>query len=207
VFFLGEEQRMTLGIEMKKIYLAMEQICRDTASLIAVVNDQLLSKEFQAVGGSSVMWNTSTSFYFPTYWMPYFQQRVFTKKEGGTKRGVGINILFHWEEFHNKYPVISCGLLEIRNDRGVVKSDEFFKAGWFEKPDPNHSVLYVMEYPDQEEYFERITNYFLPLHLITDEDAVMNYIVKPLLLMYEGKLHEAEQMVLSVAVTSEQINK
>lgn len=192
---------MTLGYDMKKIFLAMEQICIETANLITVVNDQFKNKGFDAPKGTSVMYDTSTSYHSPKKWMPYFQQRVFRKRGETNQRGVGINILFHWDAYGNQIPVISCGLLIARNERGVVNSDELFMAGWeHSKPDPQHPVFYVMDCGD-DNYFQKIINYFIPLERITDETAVLQYIIEPLLALYDEKFETAEALLAGEAKT------
>ncbi|TCP59112.1 hypothetical protein EV586_101328 [Tumebacillus sp. BK434] len=196
---------MTLGHEMKKIYLAMEQICLETADLITVVNDQFQNGGFEAPRGTSVMYDTSTSYHAPKKWLPYFQQRVFSKQGATKQRGIGINILFHWEAYGNQVPVISCGLLLARNERGVVNSDEFFMAGWEHSArDAQHPVFYVMNCSD-DNYFQKIINYFIPLDRITDEAAVRQLILDPLLALYDDKFDTAADLIAGEAKTIEEL--
>jgi hypothetical protein len=191
---------MATGREIKQIYDAMLKICEETSKLISTVNDMFIDKGFQPVGNTGVMWETSTSFQHPYYWLPYFQQRVFSKQRTPDK-GIGFNNTFDNMELKNVIPFVSCGLINAYGGQQVSKSDEFCKAGWLgEKISklPN-TVFYLSDYPGKYE----ITNYFLPLDVLTGKDKVDELVIKPLIALYKGQQREANELVKDAAITVE----
>jgi len=193
---------MANGKEMKKIYDAMLRICEETGRMITTVNDMFVDKGFKPVGTSAVMWETSTSYLYPYYWMPYFQQRVFTFKEDQTK-GVGINITFDNRNLKNIIPFITCGLIEMGEGQKVNKCDELCMAGLY-----GSDISKVPETIFYQSLFSngiKIINYFLPLDLISGPDKVEDFIVKPLISLYNGKESEANEQVKGITISLEDI--
>jgi hypothetical protein len=85
------------------------------------------------LGGNGVMWDRFTHYAQPRFWLPYFQQRVFTTEQDTTK-GVGINIIFDEAsgELTNTIPFVSCCYIKVENSGTLIKCDEIYYAGWSE---------------------------------------------------------------------------
>lgn len=193
---------MATGKEMKKIYDAMLRICEETGRMISTVNDMFVDNKFKPVGTSTVMWETSTSYLYPYYWMPYFQQRVFTLGDGGTK-GVGINITLDNKNLKNTIPFITCGFIEMGEGQKVNKCDELCIAGLY-----GGNISKISETILYQSLFSngiKITNYFLPLDIISGPDKVEDFIIKPLISLYNGNESEANEQVTGVTILLEDI--
>lgn len=199
---------MATGKEIKMVYNAMKRICIETSNLISVVSDTFEKQSFKPLYGSKVMWDMSRSYLAPKMWLPYFQQRLFIKNRGNKSRGIGINILFDDEEFDNKIPVISCGLLVAKKDKLVTPNNDLYFAGWdsekFTDGKITYKFLYKTEFEDTSIY-EYIINYFIPLDKITGQTAVKELIIEPLILMYNNDFSRAEKMIAKDALTIKDI--
>jgi hypothetical protein len=172
----------------KYIYNAMLKICTEASHFISVVNDLFVKYGWNPVVGNGVMWDRSTHYAQPRFWLPYFQQRVFTTEQEPTK-GIGINIIFDeaYGELANTIPFVSCCYIKIENSGTLNKCDEIYYAGWSETSevlDETHSKLYKTFYPNRM----TIVNYFLPLDVLSNQQAVESYIIKPLIELYNGNI-------------------
>lgn len=184
----------------------MQSICVETSHLISVVNDEFVSSGWKPVGGNAVMWDRSNHYGFPHFWLPYFQQRLFTTKDDFSK-GVGINILFNdpYGGISNTVPFISCSFIQMKENCTLKKCDEIYSAGWNESStliSGNFKNFYKTTYPTEIS----VINYFLPLEALTGQPAVKDYIINPLKLLYQGKIDETYDLVKRVCLSKEQLS-
>jgi hypothetical protein len=205
-FYFWGEEKMSVGKEIKHIYDAMLKICTEASHFISVVNDLFIKYGWNPVGGNGVMWDRSTHYAQPRFWLPYFQQRVFTTEQEPTK-GVGINIIFDEAsgKLTNTIPFVSCCYIKAENSDTLNKHDEIYCAGWSETSkvlDETHSKLYKTVYPNRM----TIVNYFLPLDVLSNQQAVESYIVKPLIELYKGNTTKAYEFIKSVCLTREKLS-
>jgi hypothetical protein len=205
-FYFWGEEKMKLGKEIKNIYDAMLKICTEASHFISVVNDLFVKYGWNPVGGNGVMWDRSTHYAQPRFWLPYFQRRVFMTEQESTK-GVGINIIF--DEAHGKLtntiPFVSCCYIKTENSIPLNKCDEIYYAGWTktsEVLDEKHSKLYHTVHPNRM----TIVNYFLPLDVLSNQQAVESYIIKPLIEIYNGNIAKAYEFIKSVCLTREELS-
>lgn len=189
---------MATGKEIKQIYGAMLKICKETGKLIATVNDMLVDKGFRPVGNNSVMWDLSTSYLEPASWLPYFQQRIFIKGNCVSK-GIGINVIFDGGILANEIPFVSCGLIDMSDGQPVSKNDDFYYAGWHGEKirELANKVFYQTDYPERC----KILNYFLPLDVLTGPGKVDELIIRPLVLLYDGRRFHANDLVKGNVIT------
>jgi hypothetical protein len=205
-FYFWGEEKMSVGKEIKYIYNAMLKICTEASHFISVVNDLFVKYGWNPVGGNGVMWDRSTHYAQPRFWLPYFQQRVFTTEQEPTK-GIGINIIFDeaYGELANTIPFVSCCYIKIENSGTLNKCDEIYYAGWSETSevlDETHSKLYKTFYPNRM----TIVNYFLPLDVLSNQQAVESYIIKPLIELYNGNISKAYEFVKLVCLLKEELS-
>jgi hypothetical protein len=205
-FYFWGEEKMKLGKEIKNIYDVMLKICTEASHFISVVNDLFVKYGWNPVGGNGVMWDRSTHYAQPRFWLPYFQQRVFATEQDPTK-GVGINIIFDeaYGNLTNTIPFVSCCYIETENSIPLNKCDEIYCAGWSETSevlDEKHSKLYQTIHPNRMS----IVNYFLPLDVLSNQQAVESYIIKPLIELYKGNTTEAYELIQSVCLTREELS-
>lgn len=196
---------MTIGKEIKEIYDMMKTVCRETSKLMIVINDMLENEGFKGVSGGSVMWDRSSHFHNPDYWLPYFLQRVFAKGEDLNK-GVGINIIFDgsMHGIDNTIPFLTCGLLESQKDK-LNKSNELYTAGWMDGDKNEKTIdgaLCVTRFKDTG---ISTTTYFLPIDILNNQAKVNQYIIKPLISLYKGQFDDAKNMISDVAIGLEEI--
>lgn len=200
---------MATGKEMKEIYNAMTEICIEVSNLINNVNDQLNAKGFIPLGGKKIMYERSVRWDQPKFWMPYFQQKIWIK-EGVSKKGIGINILFDFEDYSNLYPVVSCGYLENSKTNLSGKNNDFFNNGWVAGSKVRlEETSKVYRYANEEET-EVIYSYFIPLDLLQNDLKVNEYIVNPLTLLYESNgnidsLKEVQNLIGEAMRTTQEI--
>jgi hypothetical protein len=189
---------MATGAEIKRIYDAMVEICKETGKLIEELNGLFEGIGFQASGGTGIMKGTSNSYKKPDYWVPYYAQRVYIKQNLPSK-GVGINILFYDSALKNTAPIVSCGLINRTDGKQVVLTWDLYYAGWGKygeyKKRPN-SIFYDGKYSKYNE--SEIVNYFIPLDIINNRNRIKDYIVQPLAKMYEGSEIEAYSLIKDV---------
>lgn len=195
---------MTVGKEIKEIYDMMKTICQETSKLMIVINDMMESEGFLPVGDSSVMFGKSSHYRSPDYWLPYFLQRVFTKKEN-SKKGIGVNITFDGNNdgLENKIPFVTCGILEVSRGK-VNKGNGLYRAGWIdheEVPKEIDGKLCTTTFTDGV----IITSYFLPVEILNNQEKVHQYILIPLISLYKGKFDDAKNMISDVAIGLEEI--
>lgn len=191
---------MATGREIKEIYDMMQQIYDETSKLISVINDMFVNEEFLPVGDGSVMWNKSNHYLSPKYWLPYFMQRVFTKKAENPKRGLGINIMFDGsiDGLENRIPFLTCGLVEFPKDK-VMKGNALYQAGWTEHEEIKKEFkgnLCTTLFTDGV----TCTSYFLPVDVLTSQEKVQKFIINPLICLYNGDIKETDNMVKEVAI-------
>jgi hypothetical protein len=196
---------MATGKEIKEIYDMMKTICQETSKLMIVINDMMEKEGFKAVSGGSVMWDRSTHFRSPDYWLPYFLQRVFAKSENLNK-GIGINIIFDGSinGLENTIPFLTCGLLESKNHK-LGKSNDLYNSGWTDDDEDKKTVdgkLCITEFPETG---VTATTYFLPIDILNNQDKVHQYIIKPLVCLYNRQLDDAQNMISDVAIGLEKI--
>jgi hypothetical protein len=185
---------MATGREIKDIYNMMQKICDETSKLIIVINDMLINEGFEAVGDGSVMFNKSTHYQYPKYWLPYFLQRVFIKKNN-LQKGIGINLMFDasLDGLENNIPFLTCGVVEYTEGK-FTKGNALYRAGWIEHEEIQKEFknnLCTTIFTDGV----KATTYFLPLEVVSSQENVNKYIIQPLISMYNGKFSEAGQMV------------
>jgi hypothetical protein len=197
---------MSVGKEIKQLYDAMLKICTETSHFISVVNDLFVKNGWNAVGGNGVMWDRSYHYALPRFWLPYFQQRVFTTEKNPAK-GVGINIIFDeaYGNLANTIPFVSCCSIHIKNKGTLKKCDEIYGAGWSETSkvlDETHNKLYKTVYPNHM----TIVNYFLPFDVLSNQHDVESYIIKPLIEIYNGNTAKAYESIKSVCLTREELS-
>ncbi|MEH6943136.1 hypothetical protein [Bacillus sp. JJ722] len=190
---------MATGREIKDIYDMMQKICDETSKLISVINDMLINEEFEAVGDGSVMLNKSKHYLYSKYWLPYFLQRVYIRKPNVMK-GVGINIMFDGsiDGLENKIPFLTCGFVDFSEGQ-LTKGNALYKAGWTEHEEVEKSFngnLCTTTYTDGV----TATTYFLPLEVVSSQENVNMYVIRPLICMYKGEYIEADNMVNKVAI-------
>lgn len=169
-----------------------------------VINDMMENEGYMAVGDSSVMFGKSAHYRYPDYWLPYFLQRVFTKKKN-SKKGIGVNITFDGsnDELENKIPFVTCGVVESPKDR-VTKGNGLYLAGWIdhqEVPKEFDGSLCTTTFTDGV----IIKSYFLPIEILNNQEKVYQYIIKPLISLHEGHFDEVNNMINDVALRLEQI--
>ncbi|WP_394234186.1 hypothetical protein [Niallia oryzisoli] len=196
---------MAKGKDIKEIYDMMKTVCEETSKLIIVMNDMMENEGFKAVSGGSVMWDRSTHFRSPEFWLPYFLQRVFVKSENLSK-GVGINIMFDSSMygFENTIPFITCGFLESPNNK-LGKSNDLFNAGWTEEEADEKTIDGKLCKTNFKDTGVTTTTYFLPIDILNNQEKVDQYIIKPLICLYNGQLDEAKNMISDVAIGIEEI--
>jgi hypothetical protein len=197
---------MATGKEIKELYDMMKKVCQETSKLLIIINDMIENEGFKAVGDGSVMWGKSNHYRYPDYWLPYFFQRVFIKK-GNSKKGIGVNIMFdgNIDGLDNTIPFITCGLLEFSKEK-VSKGMGLYLAGWteHEKIDKEFERnLCITKYTDGVV----TTTYFLPLDILNNQEKVNQYIIKPLISLYEGDLLKTNDMISNVAIGLDEIIK
>lgn len=196
---------MATGKEIKEIYDMMKIVCQETSKLMIVINDMMENEGFKAVGGGSVMWDRSSHFRYPEYWLPYFLQRVFAKSEN-LNNGVGINIIFDGNNdgLENTIPFLTCGFLESKNHK-LSKSNDLYNAGWTDDEEDEKTLngkLCITNFPDTE---VTTTTYFLPIDILNNQEKVHQYIIKPLICLYKGQPNDAKNMISDVAIELEEI--
>lgn len=195
---------MATGNEIKEIYDMMKTVCQETSKLMIVINDMMESEGFMAVGDSSVMFGKSAHYRYPDYWLPYFLQRVFTKKKN-SKKGIGVNITFDGSNdgLENKIPFVTCGVVESPKDR-VTKGNGLYLAGWIEHqevPKEFNGNLCTTTFTDGV----IIKSYFLPIEILNNQEIVHQYIIKPLISLHEGHFDAVNNMINDVALRLEEI--
>ena len=196
---------MATGKDIKEIYDMMKTVCQESSKLMIVINDMMENEGFKAVSGGSVMWDRSSHFRYPEYWLPYFLQRVFAKGEN-LKQGIGINIIFDGSinGLENTIPFLTCGLLESKNDK-LGKSNDLYNAGWSEDEEDKKTVdgkLCRTNFTDTD---VTTTTYFLPIDILNNQEKVQQYIIKPLICLYKGQFDDAKNMISDVAIELEEI--
>jgi hypothetical protein len=83
-------------------------------------------------------------------------------------------------------------------------NNSFYYAGWNGgKSITCSNWIYRTEYDDPT--ISEIKNYFLPLDSIKSKESIENLIVKPLLLLYQGKDNEAESLIAGNTLTVDDI--
>ncbi|MFJ5714620.1 hypothetical protein [Neobacillus sp. NPDC093127] len=196
---------MATGKEIKGIYDMMKTICQETSKLMIVINDLMENEGFKAVSGGSVMWDRSSHFRYPEYWLPYFLQRVFAKGEN-LKKGVGINIIFDGSNhgLENTIPFITCGLLESQKEK-LNKSNELYNAGWTDNDEDEKTADGKLFNTIFSKIGVTTTTYFLPIDILNNQEKVHQYIIKPLICLYKGQLDEAKNMISDIAIGLEEI--
>jgi len=196
---------MSVGKEIKSLYDEMLKVFSETSHFISVLNDLFVSKGWQPVGGNAVMWDRSNHYAYPRFWMPYFQQRIFTLGPD-SRHAVGINILFDepYGDISNTIPFISCVCITMEDGQPLGKSDEIYGAGWDSDAmlDKDFSKIYKSYYPGRM----TLVNYFLPFDIITNQESVTAYILQPLVQMYEGEIGEAYEAIEGVCLTKEELS-
>lgn len=196
---------MAIGKDIKEIYDMMKTVCQETSKLMIVINDMMEEQEFKAVSGGTVMWDRSAHFRYPDYWLPYFLQRVFAKEQNQNK-GIGINILFDgsMNGLENTIPFLTCGLLESKNHK-LGKSNDLYNSGWADDEEDEKTIdgkICRTVFADTE---VTTTTYFLPIDILNNQEKVNQYIIKPLMCLYNGKLDEVKNMIADVAIGLEEI--
>lgn len=183
--YFWREEQWSIGEEMKKVYDKMVKVYTETGRLIAVIESEFAKKGWIAIGDHGVTWDTSKSYEYPNFWLPYFMQRVYTNDDD--KKGVAFNILFDGldEDHQIAYPILSCAVAERKDEHPLIKCSEITWAGWKKDSHPLSAEYQKLYQTDDTDL--TIINYFLPLDKITREAAVRALIVKPLIQMYEGK--------------------
>ncbi|WP_342431797.1 hypothetical protein [Neobacillus sp. FSL H8-0543] len=196
---------MATGKDIKEIYDMMKTVCQETSKLMIVINDMMESEGFKAVSGGSVMWDRSSHFRSPDYWLPYFLQRVFAKG-GNLNKGIGINVIFDgsMHGIENTIPFLTCGLLESEKDK-LNKSNELYVAGWRDDEEVVKTEDGKLCVTNFSETGISTTTYYLPIDILNDQDKVHKYIIKPLINLYRGQFDDAKNMISDVAIGLEEI--
>ncbi|PEA56046.1 hypothetical protein CON64_05285 [Bacillus pseudomycoides] len=197
---------MSLGKEIKKIYDAMFKICSETSHFISVVNDMFVSYGWKPVGDNAVMWDRSNHYAYPRFWLPYFQQRVFTTDQDFSK-GVAINIIFDeaYDGITNTIPFVSCLYIEMQDNHTLGKCDEIYSAGWSESSQVVN-LSYNNLYKTVHTNYISIVNYFLPLEVLADQEAVSKYVIKPLIQLHKGDIDKAYDCIKLVCLSREELS-
>lgn len=195
---------MATGHEIKEIYDMMKTVCQETSKLLIVINDMMESKGFSAAGDSSVMFGKSAHYRYPDYWLPFFLQRVFTKRKNSNK-GIGVNITFDGSNdgLENKIPFVTCGVVETPEEK-VTKGNGLYLAGWIEHqevPKKFDGKLCTTTFTDGV----IVKSYFLPIEILNNQEKVEQYIIKPLISLHNGYFDEVNNMIIEVALELEEI--
>lgn len=198
---------LEISKEINRIFRAMNMICNENSKLLAVTRDKFISQGFKPCRGSSVMWDTSTSYNNPNYWLPYFQQMVFYKEKDPC-RAIGVNFLLYDIDLNNSISFISCGLIVSDQKLSYDHFNLFYSAGW----DTDDS-LSISIFEQTKAIYEtasidnnsRVYNYFLPFDIINGPEKVDTLIIHPLLSMYNRKMSDADLLIFNFALKTEEL--
>lgn len=93
----------------------------------------------------------------------------------------------------------------MQNNHKMKKCDEIYRPGWSESSEVfnlNYNNLYKTVHTG----YISIVNYFLPLEVLADQEAVSKYIIKPLIQLHKGKIDEAYDCIRPVCLSREELS-
>ena len=167
------------------VYNAFEKVCIEINDIITALDQIMKGRDFIPLN-SALRWGTSAVIGNPTYWLPYFSQRLYKKNDNN--KIIGFQVLLKDHNSNNKIPFITCAYVQ---SEGMINSirDEVYWAGWGNDLNVKlYSSFYLSSYTDGGNV--KIMNYFLKLTSIMNIETIQRLIVDPLMQMYGLNLND-----------------
>ena len=175
--------------EIFQIYSALEKICVEINDLFSAIDESMDKNNFEPFSSNRLRWDAVETLGSPSFWLPFFSQRIYQKREKDSNYMLGLNLMMNdvYGLCKNIIPFFTCGLIKYS---GTMKqtSNLLYNAGWYDKDEYKlvqlQNSLFSISTSKSENV--EILSYFIRLTAVDTIPNAEKLIVDPLNKIYNS---------------------